>query len=302
MGLALLWKERGPESQRALGELKRSLRLPGNDRTGVGHTGTLDPFAEGILLVGTGEGTKLLTPLTGLPKTYEATALIGVSSDMLDDTGTLEWSPSPIRTEHLTDVALREFVAAQVRRFEQMPPQYSAIHVDGKRAYEWARQGVQKELKARSCEILSAEHLGLRPLEWRGGSVWEWRFRVRASAGTYIRCLARDWVSELTGFPGLLNGLVRTEVGPFTMASGKGVQWLRAGDLHPLFDSLAITDVEAQALRAHGRWAPRFGPRGLPALVSRPDGEVVAWTEGVSGKIGRVFLRDPFRSDSGVDS
>lgn len=299
MGLLLLWKPQGPGSQHQLGHLKRSLNIGGRDRSGIGHTGTLDPFAEGWLLVGIGEGTKLLTPMMGLPKTYEARLIFGVTSDSLDETGTLDSSQVASVSERLpglNDDKLREFLKSHLGAFDQMPPQFSAIHVDGKRAYEWAREGVTKALKSRRCEILESEHISFSRTEWRGHPVGEWNFRVKVSSGTYIRALARDWAQELVGAPGLLSRLVRTQVGPFTGNPAEEQHWLGASDLAPLFDIESIDASTSEQIRHFGRWTPR--PRGnKPALLMSPDGEAVAWTEAGTGALGRVFLQNPLKAE-----
>lgn len=310
MGLALLWKSRGPGSQELLGTFKRDVGLAGKGREGIGHTGTLDPFAEGGLVVGTGEGTKLLAPLTGLDKTYEASMVFEATSDTFDDEGQLSWAETPLDTTRLTDESLRAFLAQQIGEFDQIPPAYSAVHIDGKRAHEWARAGVEKELKSRRCRLVSAEHLGLGGVTLlQGKPVTVWHFRVRVTAGTYIRALARDWGQSLVGRPGLLCRLVRSGVGPFSFGrpvgpqSGAGlnsdvgvaqpgVHWLTLEDLKPLFDLRALSGAEADALKRFGRWTP-VGGSLRPALLVGSEGVPVAWTHAETGAIGRVFLSNP---------
>jgi tRNA pseudouridine55 synthase len=305
MGLGLYWKERGGTSQAALGELKsRILRLPGKSRTGIGHTGTLDPFAEGILCVGVGEGTKLLSPLLGLNKTYKATFLFGYTSDMLDLTGQWEAPPEPLdeTLARLSEPGMAEWLAARPVDFEQTPPQFSAIHVDGKRAHEWARAGIEKELKSRPSRLLSASHLALRRAEREGRPTVEWDVLLTVSSGTYIRSLARDWGQELIGFPGLLTALVREGVGAFGLAAAeRPFRWLRATDCAELFELQNITAEEAEQIQRFGRWTSR-GAQSRPGLLIAPSGQTVAWTEAATGSLGRVFLRDPFEADSAVDS
>jgi tRNA pseudouridine55 synthase len=302
VALGLLWKAPGIGSQDALGRLKRDLGLPGKAREGIGHTGVLDPFAEGWLLCGTEEGTKLLAPLSGLDKTYEAQMLIGWTTATLDSTS------EALHAEGLTAQALRDWLARDLSRldaelreflshqigasFDQIPPQFSAVHVDGKRAYDWARKGVEKELKPKRVHILEAAHLGTE----RGpeNSIL-WSFRVRVSSGTYIRALARDWATELASYPGHLTSLVRRAVGDF----GRGVEasaWtlLELSDLKGLFDIHYLTAHEADRLRQHGQWQPR--PHARPCLLVGPgDSGVIAWTEALSGKLGRVFTADPLQ-------
>jgi tRNA pseudouridine(55) synthase len=269
--------------------------LPGKAREGIGHTGTLDPFAEGLLLVGTEEATKLLSPLGGLDKTYEATALLGLTSDTLDPEG------APRAPERPLAARLRElerqgawdaYLASKVGVFEQVPPAYSAIQVDGQRAYDLARKGQAVELKARSARILAARSLGVDIGEFRGHPVLRWRFEVRVSAGTYIRCLARDWGEELTGFPGMLEKLLRTGVGPYRAESlPGGHRKLGLADLGALFEPIRASQAEKDALRKGGLWKAR--PAENRGLVLGPQDEILAWTEAGSGKLGRVFTADP---------
>jgi tRNA pseudouridine55 synthase len=300
MGLHLLWKERGLGSQDLLGLHKKAQGLPGKGRTGIGHTGTLDPFAEGWLLVGTGEGTKLLSALQGLDKTYEATLFFGATTVPLDDTEDLRWpedpawQPFPGSSQPDIEGQLRAFLAQQIGRAEQVPPAHSAVRVEGKRSYEWARAGTPKEMKSRPFEIFETEHLGYRAATQEGRSIGFWRFRVRASAGTYIRSFARDWGLALTGFPGHLVKLVRTEVGGLGRGLPPTAHRLQMQDLQGLMDFGLLNETAAQALRAHGQWHPRPCARSTLLWASEATG-VVAYAEAPDGKLGRVFLSDPFR-------
>ncbi|MEO5666661.1 MAG: hypothetical protein ABIR96_01245 [Bdellovibrionota bacterium] len=300
MALGLLWKRSGIGSQDALGNLKRELGLPGKAREGIGHTGVLDPFAEGWLLCGTDEGTKLMSPLSGLDKTYETTILIGCTTQTLDSESDIvrpegsvavavrEWTTRDLSR---IDAELREFLASKDNTaFDQIPPQYSAVHVDGKRAYDWARKGVEKELKPKRVHIIAAEHLGCE----RGqDDAILWNLRLRVSSGTYIRALARDWAKELAHYPGHLTRLVRLAVGNFGRNEAP-TPWktLALEDLKGLFDIHYLTAHEADRIRNFGQWQPK--PHSRPCLLVAPEGlGAVAWTEAESGKIGRVFRSDP---------
>lgn len=301
MGLYLLWKSPGHSSGDALGRFKKDLGLPGKSREGIGHTGTLDPFAEGVLVVGTEEATKLLAPLGGLDKIYVATALLGLTSDTLDPEGALRGmhdSPATGTVAGLPNAPseraqfLDAFLESKLGDFEQIPPAYSAIQVGGQRAYDLARQGKEVALKARPAKLLSARHLELENGTFKDHPVLRWRFEVRVSAGTYIRCLARDWAQELTGFPGMLESLVRIGVGPFRMTTPSGYQKLGPADLGGLFGFLKADESAAAALQKGGIWRPQ--PLGLPALIEGPTGQVLGWTEAGSGALGRLFRADPF--------
>jgi len=304
MALLKVWKPRGPTSHFFLRGLETNLKesspeLAAHKRLSLGHTGTLDPFAEGVLVVGVNEGTKLLTPLMGLPKTYEVTLELGVSSDSFDDTG-VEARPSvtdaPGVEEKLAALVLQpasffaKFLEQKLGHFMQTPPPQSARRVDGKRAYEWAHKGVMKELPAKEMELLRARHLTTVP-----GTPFFWNFEVTVSTGTYIRSFARDWGVELTGFPGRLTRLVRRAVGPFEMLDeSPSVVALGMKDLKAQFDTLTVSEFEAVSLRKHGRFVPVPGVKA--ALVLSPLGEPVAWLQPETGAVGRVFNNDPLPS------
>ena len=303
MALGLLWKRKGLGSQDALAELKKSMGLPGRSREGIGHCGILDPFAEGWLLVGTEEATKLLNPLTALNKTYEATIYLGATTDTLDDTveqikpegmvkdSMKEWMNRPVP---MIEFELKEFLQSQSDlEFSQIPPKYSAVKVNGERAYNLARfQGITPELKSKRVKIFEAEHLALRKIS---DVVLEWDVRVKVSSGTYIRVLAKDWGSELCHFPGHLTRLLRTEVGPFgsnTDREKEGLNFFSLEEAKKVFDIHYLTQSEATRLRNHGQWKPRPHPKPI-LLVGPSDMGVVAWTQAQTGKIGRVFKKNP---------
>lgn len=329
MALALVWKPPGEGSQQFLGRLKREWKVGGKSREGIGHTGTLDPFAEGLLCVGTDEGTKLLHPLTGLSKSYRARFVFGVTSDTLDVTGAL--SPqklaNPDALATFFETSAQNFLDSKLGRFEQVPPQFSAVHVDGKRAYDWAREGVTKELKSRTAELLGARSRGwqrltsaellstslgvargaeafqvfpratkpeLAPVALEKGPLYAWDVELSVSSGTYIRSLARDWGLELAGAPGLLSSLVRTRIGPFELPEGQTQSWLGLGQIEKLFDIERLSAEAADALQRYGRWNPQACTK--TRLLVDDAGTPVAWVEAPSGKIGRVFRADPLQS------
>ena len=312
MGLALLWKPTGIGSQEALGQFRRALagvpELNGADsappkkggwRRDIGHTGTLDPFAEGLLLCGWGEGTKLLAPLTGLDKSYRAEIILGATTETLDETSALEFSevdlPSLAKRLELEGPA---WIAQKIGRFEQIPPAYSAVHVDGKRAYDLAREGKKVELKARPAEILSARSLEVKMTESKSGAkpLLSWTIEVSVSTGTYIRALARDWATELCGSPGYLRTLVRTGIGPFQGTDAKDFpRHLSAKDLvkSELMSSLSVEASRAEHLSRYGRF-DLIPETPLNCLILDPNGRAIAWFDVIKAAIGRVFLNDPF--------
>lgn len=169
----------------------------------VGHAGTLDPLATGVLIVCTGKSTKLIDELQSHTKEYIATLKLGATTPSYDKE-TEEDAVYP--TEHIT----KELVETVLRRFigtiEQTPPEYSAVKINGKRAYEFARKGKSVELKPKTLVIDSIELLEC--------SFPEIVIRVVCSKGTYIRALARDIGRELQS-GAYLTGLVRTRIGEY---------------------------------------------------------------------------------------
>lgn len=302
MPLAIVWKKPGILSQDFLGQIKKELGFAGPLRQGIGHTGTLDPFAEGLLCVGIEEGTKLLAPLTGLPKTYEVTMALGLSSNSFDTTGQIEQKRTieELRAS-LEKIDLEAFLASKVGRSSQFPPPQSAARVDGKRAYEWAHAGIEKTPAAREISVLNVKHDSLVEAELGGHQVCLWSFEVTVSAGTYIRAFARDWGRELTGEAALLSRLVRTQIGPFKMQKREGLEWLGINEMTELFDFEQLDGAAAEALRLHGRWVPltQQGTKTAsaplkPCLILNSEKAAIAWAKPGNRSLGRVFQSDPF--------
>ena len=248
MGLGLFWKPRGPSSSQHLGQLKRDLDLSGPSRKGIGHTGTLDPFAEGWLLVGWGEGTKLLSALQKLDKVYEAEILLGASSETLDNTAALEeWL---VGIDPQVEV-LGNFLKTKIGKQMQIPPLFSAKKVDGVRAYELARKKQDVELKACEVELYSAQHLSLVKAE---NNLWKWTVKLHVSSGTYIRAFARDWAKELFGHNACLSGLKRTGIGQFLKETQESFIFKSAEELTSFYPAESLKFNQAGALEA--AWIP----------------------------------------------
>ena len=168
----------------------------------VGHAGTLDPMATGVLLLGVGRATRLLRYLSGLDKTYEGTAMLGVETDTLDAEGrVVRESPVDVTREQLED-AMRAFTGP----IEQTPPAYSAVKVGGQKLYKAARRGEAVEAPARRVVVNVFDLLRFESPAFD--------FRVDCSSGTYVRSLVADAGAKL-GCGAHLTRLVRTRVGPF---------------------------------------------------------------------------------------
>lgn len=220
----------------------------------VGHTGTLDPFATGVLPVAVNDGTKTIPFLDEGSKTYEALLRLGVSTDTLDMTGTIlsESDPSSITSEQFIS-SFVNFTGA----ISQIPPMYSAIKQNGQPLYKLARQGVEVERKVRNIEIYSLELLSFDlPLA---------AIRVVCSRGTYVRSLADDIGCQL-GCAAALQELRRTASGPFRIEN-------------------AVTLADLEAAAGEGR-ADSFCLSPMAALCHLPEIQLTA--EGVEGlRFGR---------------
>lgn len=224
-GILLVDKPRGLTSHDVV---SRTRKLAGTRK--IGHAGTLDPMATGLLVLGMNSSTRLLTYLVGLDKEYSATIRLGQASDTDDAEGDLG---VPVDAAHLSDDEIAAGVAALTGEIAQVPSSFSAIKVDGKRAYALARAGEEVELKARRVTISAFEVLATRRAA-DAGSADGARFvdldvRVECSSGTYIRALARDLGLAL-GVGGHLTALRRSRVGPFDVERASTLEELVVND------------------------------------------------------------------------
>ena len=199
-GVLNVYKPAGVTSRDVVNTIQRLIRP-----TKCGHAGTLDPMATGVLLIGVGPATRLTTMLQEGAKTYVAEFVLGQTSDTDDSTGQVQQHPIPeiLPTAEIIDTQLQCMIGV----VSQVPPIFSAVHVDGQRAYDLARRGEIVELKAKSVEIHS-----IRVLSYAWPKL---DLEIICGSGTYIRSIARDLGSEL-GCGGLMSRLERTAVGRFT--------------------------------------------------------------------------------------
>ena len=213
-GILLVDKPQGITSHDVVSRVRRAA---GTRK--VGHAGTLDPLATGLLVLGLNSSTRLLTFLVGLDKTYEATIRLGVATTTDDSEGE---TTATHDASAVTDEAIDAGVRALSGPISQVPTTVSAIKVNGRRAYDLAREGVEVELKARDVTISEFSVHDRRDAEvvdeaGRTVTVRDLDVRVRCSSGTYVRALARDLGAGL-GVGGHLTALRRTTVGPFDVA------------------------------------------------------------------------------------
>ena len=203
-GIINVYKEKGFTSHDVVAKLRR---IVGQKK--IGHTGTLDPDATGVLPVCLGKATKLCDLLTDKNKTYEAVLLLGKTTDTQDITGEVLEEKS---TEALTEEKVREAIEGFIGDYEQIPPMYSALKVNGKKLYELAREGKVIERKARPVKILDIQILEI--------DFPKVRMEVSCSKGTYIRTLCHD-IGEKLGCGGCMESLIRTRVSTFRIEDAK---------------------------------------------------------------------------------
>ncbi|MCH5272181.1 MAG: tRNA pseudouridine(55) synthase TruB [Lachnospiraceae bacterium] len=215
-GIINVCKEAGYTSHDVVAKLRGILR-----EKKIGHTGTLDPQATGVLPVCVGRATKLCELLLDKEKTYEAVMLLGVTTDTEDMTGK-EISRSKVR---VTEEQVRRAAEKFTGKYGQVPPMYSALKVDGKRLYELARDGKEIERRPREVEIFENEPVSFQYGE--NGFVETALFRIRCSKGTYIRSLLRD-MGEFLGCGACMKSLVRTQAGEFFLSDAVTLSQIEA--------------------------------------------------------------------------
>jgi tRNA pseudouridine55 synthase len=249
-GILVLAKPAGPTSHDIVALVRR---LSGVRR--VGHGGTLDPFAAGVLPVFIGRATRVVEYHLTDEKAYRAVVAFGARSTTDDLEGELTPGDSPVPSREAVEAALEPFRGT----IEQVPPDYSAVRVAGRRAYELARHGKKPELRSRQVEIRS-----LTLAAWDGADPERptATLEIRCSAGTYIRAIARD-LGQAIGSGAFLVALTRTASGPFTIERARSLDQLRdaatAGRLKAL---LLPTDSGLDAIPR-----VRLGAEDLAALA-----------------------------------
>jgi tRNA pseudouridine55 synthase len=260
----------------------RMRRLAGTRR--VGHAGTLDPMATGVLVLGIEKATRLLGHLSLTRKRYDATIRLGQSTVTDDAEGELT---SQASATGVTAAAITAAIGALTGEIMQVPSSVSAIKVNGVRSYARVRSGDEVKLAARPVTIYSFDVLAVRPV----GELIDVDVSVACSSGTYIRALARDLGAAL-GVGGHLTALRRTEVGPYTLDQAHRLDDLSAGvdqghevPILPIADAAAAAfrryDVDADEARAvaHGGFLSARGLGAGPIAVFGPDGVFLALVE-----------------------
>jgi tRNA pseudouridine55 synthase len=241
----------------------------------IGHAGTLDPDATGVLVLGVGDATRLLRYCTALRKHYVGEIVLGVATSTLDAAGEVV---AEADMGHVTRDAVAAAAAGFVGDIEQVPPMVSAVKVGGRRLHELAREGIEIERAARPVTVYRFD---VEPITG-GGPHPVYRAEVECSSGTYVRTLAADLGAALGGVAHL-RALRRTAVGGFTLEGARPLEALDPAELLPVaaaVQGLAPVTVDDQtaALVAHGRMLPAedFPAGDGPWAVFGPGGELLA--------------------------
>lgn len=267
-GVINIHKERGYTSHDVVAKLRG---IVGQKK--IGHTGTLDPDATGVLPVCLGKATKLCDMLTDKNKTYETVMLLGKVTDTQDISGSVLAEKS---TDNLEESLIKETILSFVGPYMQVPPMYSALKVNGKKLYELAREGVEVERKAREVQIFD--------IQIKEICLPRVRMEVSCSKGTYIRTLCHD-IGEKLGCGACMEELIRTQVSQFTLKASftlAQVQELRdKGQLEEIlvpidamfseYEPVSLKD-EFESLIYNGN---TFGPKHLKERISLSDGKMV---------------------------
>jgi tRNA pseudouridine55 synthase len=227
-GFAIVDKPPGMTSHDVVGRARKLL----HERR-IGHAGTLDPDATGVLLLGIGRATRLLQFLSGRDKTYEAEIVLGVETDTLDAAGVV------VATHDMANTTSDAVVAAASRfvgDIEQVPPMVSAIKIGGRRLHELAREGIEVERPPRRVHV---SRFDIEPLETGAGGPAVYRAEIDCSSGTYVRSLAAD-LGRALGGGAHLRALRRTRVGPFTIDEACPLDELT---VRPMLDAMRGTPI-----------------------------------------------------------
>nr|WP_026875553.1 tRNA pseudouridine(55) synthase TruB [Jiangella gansuensis] len=267
----------------------RLRRLAGTRR--VGHAGTLDPMATGVLVVGVGKATRLLGHLALTDKEYDGTVRLGASTVTDDAEGEVTGGAD---ASAVSDAAIAAAVRSLTGPIQQVPSAVSAVKIDGVRSYRRVRSGEDVQLPARDVVVSRFEVLATR----RDGPYIDLDVRVVCSSGTYVRALARD-VGAALGVGGHLTALRRTAVGPYRLSVARTLDQLaETFALMPLAEAAAAAfprlDVDADTARkvSHGMPLPATGLGPGPVAVFGPDGTLLSLAEdrGPRAKHVAVFV------------
>jgi tRNA pseudouridine55 synthase len=265
LGFVNVFKPAGPTSAQIVARIRRIYSMYGRDRRlAVGHLGTLDPQAAGVLPIAIGKATRLIPLLEDQRKAYAATIVLGRSTATQDATGeTVATGPLPPQWERRLAAALTSFTG----KISQTPPMYSAVHHEGKRLYELARDGKTVERRPRTVTIYGLSLLGTQTSRRDGEAIA--RVRVACSEGTYVRTLCED-LGAAIGVPAHMGALVREASGSFVLYESQLLETIAEDPLgaliapeHIIPFPTIVLDLKASADFRAGRIVPL--PEGAPS-------------------------------------
>lgn len=242
----------------------------------IGHTGTLDPFATGLLVIATGKCTKLIPFLEKAQKTYITKAWLGKISGTLDPESDIETDKNlPQITEADVEKILGEKFTGPI---QQIPPKYSALKINGKKAYELARQGVQVEMKVRDTEVFEVELLNFE----KKNGYYEAEIKLTTAAGFYVRSFARD-LGKALGTLGMCGELRRTKVGDLLIEDAELIDCVTEA-----IDPKYILDTLPQASIPLGRVQDFIAGRAFPFHTGKNGEKYLILASGNSMGIGEI--------------
>lgn len=258
-GILNVYKEKGFTSHDVVAKLRGIIR-----QKKIGHTGTLDPEAEGVLPVCLGKATKVSELLTEKDKTYRATLLLGLVTDTQDITGTVL---RQCAADALTETRAEEAIQGFVGEYDQVPPMYSALKVNGKKLYELAREGKTVERKARRVRIRDIRIVSM--------NLPRAELEITCSKGTYIRTLCHD-IGERLGIGGCMETLVRTRSGPFGIEESYRLEELQEktekGELSQTLIPIDVLFSQYQKIQIRQELEARLkngNPFSIPGIQTR---------------------------------
>ena len=292
-GFITLNKPKGMSSSHAVQKVKKILTAATGEKTKVGHFGTLDPLASGVLPIAVGNATRLFDYAQDKVKVYQATFRFGIQTDTLDSEGSVVASSDKIVNKDEIAYALKSFVG----RIKQIPPQYSAKSINGKRAYQIAREGKTAELQPKEIEIYD-----FKLIESTNGIVNfkdgehrleenEFAFQIACSSGTYIRALARD-LAEAVESVGYMSSLLRIQSGVFLLDDAVSIEEFEENPIKHL-KSLEFVLGELEIFDLPDEYADKvlngvqiyFTNLPNELFAARFDGEIVGLARNIDGRL-----------------
>ncbi len=273
-GIVLIDKPLEFTSHDVVGKLRRKFSTKR-----IGHAGTLDPMATGLLVVAVGPATRFLQYLPLEPKVYRAVIRFGVTTDSYDSEGEIT-SETPL--PHDFAIRLPEVIDSMLGIQEQVPPMYSAVKVDGQPLYKLARQGIEIERKSRTINIERMDILNI------GEATVE--VEIECSGGTYVRTIAQD-MGEKMGCGAYLQSLVRTGIGRFSLDNAKSLDDVTLDDLIPLKSALLpmkirlLSDLETMRVRNGGSVENLIDVTDEHVALAEPNGDIIS----VAAVLGNVL-------------